>query len=255
MERVLSDWLHATNGLQYRIWRLRHRELPEFLARGKSYDLDGMQDESADEVRAKILRHAEICRRMARHPQIPILHSTFGVPQGDKWWVVEEYVPGATLDARLRTGPLSKRLLPKVMRQIGEGLAALHTAGIVRRELAPRFIVLRESDQSVVLTDFEFGKLLDGSPTVSKHWDVDPYRAPEVGSDELHLQADVYSWGRILLHAASGKLPEQGREDDAWDETKLPAKVAELGRACVEISWRARPQSMTEILAAIRRWR
>jgi serine/threonine protein kinase len=255
VEKDLLPWLKATNGLQYRIWRLRHRVLPEFLARGKSYDLAGMQDETADQVRAKILRHAEICRRMARHPQIPTLHGTFGVPQGDKWWVVEEYVPGETLDARLRTGPLSKKLLPKVMRQIAEGLAALHAAEIVRRELAPRFVILRESDESVVLTDFELGKLLDGSPTVSKEWDVDPYRAPEIVHDELHVQADVYSWGRVLLHAASGKLPEQGREKDAWDETKLPPGIVVLGRACVEISWRARPQSMKEILAAIRRWR
>jgi serine/threonine protein kinase len=214
-----------------------------------------MYDESADQVRAKILRHAEICRRMGRHPQIPILHATFGVPQGDKWWVVEEFVAGETLDVHLRNGPLSKKLLPRVMGQIAEGLAALHTAGIVRRELAPRFIILRESDDSVVLTDFELGKLLDGSPTVSKDWDVDPYRAPEVGTDELHLQADVYSWGRILLHAASGKLPEQGRDQEIWDEVDLPAKVQELGRACVEISWRSRPQSMMDVLTAIRRWR
>ena len=67
-------------------------------------------------------------------------------------------------------------MLARVMRQIAEGLKALHAAEIIRRELSPRFVLLRESGiESVVLTDFELGKLFDGSPTVASDWPSDPY--------------------------------------------------------------------------------
>ena len=70
---------------------------------------------------------------------------------------------GPTLGELLLPQKLQAAILPRVMRQIAEGLKALHDAKVIRRDLSPSFILVREADQSVVLTDFELGKLFDGS--------------------------------------------------------------------------------------------
>ena len=100
------------------------------------------------------------------------------------------------------------------MRELAEGLQALHDHGIVRRELTPESIVLREADSSVLLTDLELAKLLDGSPTVSLRWNETPYLAPEVHSGKVDARSDIFSWGQILYHAATGTRPDEDSESN-----------------------------------------
>ena len=93
------------------------------------------------------------------------------------------------------------------MHGIGEGLQALHVAKIIRRELAPRFIILRAKDGAPVLTDFELAKLLEGRPTVAPKggWPDDPNQATEVsGEGKQHEKYDVpFSWcARGFRHLA-----------------------------------------------------
>ena len=91
--------------------------------------------------------------------------------------------------------------LQVVMTGIACGLKALHRAGIIRRELSPRFVLLREADDRPILMDLELAKLSEGVPTVSpQEWPEDPYRAIEVGGDApIDARADLYSWGRIFV--------------------------------------------------------
>ena len=81
--------------------------------------------------------------------------------------VLDRFEEGTTLAERLVEGPLEGTSLKTVMTGIAVGLDALHREKIVRRELSPRFVLLRKKDLTPVLTDFELAKLLDGVPTVS----------------------------------------------------------------------------------------
>lgn len=111
-----------------------------------------------------------------------------------------------------------------------------------------------------VLTDFELAKLLSGGPTVAVEADwrhvVDPYRAPEVSahSPVLGPQIDVYSWGRIAIHAAIGALPEADSEAEVAAINRLPKPIRGLVTACVEIDQANRPASIDQVLVAIKRW-
>ncbi len=112
-----------------------------------------------------------------------------------------------------------------------------------------------------VLTDFELAKLLAGGPTVADAADwrhvVDPYRAPEVtaNSPDLGPEIDVYSWGRVLLRAATGELPAAGSAEELAAVSKLPKAIRELVTSCVAIDRTQRPPTMDVVLRAIKSWK
>ncbi len=144
------------------------------------------------------------------------------------------------------------------MSQVLVALAALHHAGVIRRELAPRYITIRESDQAAVLTDFELAKLTEGAPTVrpSGRWPNDLYRAPDVDGDApIDARADIYSWGRILVHGLCGALPAKGEEEPAvMALPDLPKSIRTLALACVSVARSNRPRTIAEVQSVLKRW-
>ena len=254
-EDTMGGWRSTSNRLQYQILKMRHRDHPGRWGRGKLYDLRAMPPEAREARRRHLLRHPEICRRLAKESQFPINEKTASVDDGRVWWVIDGWVEGRTLEAWLEDGPLPAGMLAGVMKQIAEGLATLHRHEIIRRELSPEFVILTEPDHSVVLTDFELGKLLDGTPTVAGQWGTDRYRAPEVEGGDVDQTADIYSWGRILVHAAVGELPDPGDDVKALDETDLTPAVRKIASRCLQRSCQKRPESIDEVLMAIRRWK
>ena len=137
-------------------------------------------------------------------------------------------------------------------------MSHLHKAEVLRRELSPRFIILR-ADDFPILTDFELGKLFAGSRTVSNGaWQEDPYRAPEVETGETQpdkYQADLYSWGRIAVHLLAGWLPAAGKDGLAMQEVKVPKEVGQMVLACTEIGPSRRPDQMEAVLNVLKAWK
>ncbi|MCI0459837.1 MAG: protein kinase [Gemmataceae bacterium] len=248
VDQVLSPWVTTTNGLQFRTARLRHRLDPAILARGKCYELSHLPDVEKERLRECFLRHPLICRRIDRHPRIALNERMFHNEAKTHYWVIDKWEPGENLAEVLTRGRLGAKELYRVTREIAEGLHVLHEHGIIRRELSPRFVWLRENDGSVLLTDFELGKLLDGRPTVAASWPEDPYRAPEVGGPDVDVRADLYSWGRIFVQAATGSLPLPGQEASALSEVKLPRPLRALVVQSVALPRSERPDSLMPIL-------
>lgn len=255
--RLLLDDVRASNGLVYSIHQMRHRHLGDRrFARGKRYDLSKLSTQERSRIEHHLRRHPDVCGRFRGHPHIPINFTACPGPNDECWWVIDDWVPGPTLTEVLREGPMQPKRLRRIMLEIAEGLAALHGVGVIRRELSPRFVILNEPDETVVLTDFELAKLLDGSHTVRKSWPENAYCAPEIESPNIDVRADLYSWGRILIHAATGKnLPPKGKEGPMLDDVRLPKRVRDITRACVSRACSRRPSGMDEVISAVRRWR
>jgi serine/threonine protein kinase len=135
-------------------------------------------------------------------------------------------------------------------------LQGLHEHGIVRRELNPATIVIRNSDGRAILTEFELAKLIDRGPTVSTgEWPVDPYRAGEADADDIDVRADIYSWARIAIHALAGHLPEIGSEQSTLDEIDLPSAVRECLTMSAAVFRSDRPDSIDAVVPVIEGWR
>lgn len=253
-EPLTRNWVTASNQLQFRIWKLKHEHLGKY-ARGKCYDLEGMANAERERCRSSLLRHAEVCTRIGSHAHIIKNVTTCEAPSGDRWWVIDDWVEGATLD-EIEAADFSTTKKLTVIRQIADALNAFHSQNIVRRELSPRTVLIREDTGDVLLTEFELAKLLDGSPTVSNSdWPVDPYRAPEATTDEIGRQADIYSWGRIAIELLLGELPKKGREQEELTAAKLPRKVGTMLDKCVSVKWRSRPKTIAAVLKVLDAWK
>ncbi len=250
-----KNWVTASNQLQFRIWKLKHEHLSKF-ARGKCYDLEGMATAERERCRGSLLRHAEVCTRIGTHAHIINNLTTCEAPSRDRWWVIDEWIEGSTLGELFDQAELPMPEKQNIIRQIAEGLNAFHSHNVVRRELSPQTILVREGNGDVVLTEFELAKLLDGSPTVSNSdWPVDPYRAPEATTHEIGRQADIYSWGRIATELLVGELPPKGAEQTQLLAVKLQKKVETMLLNCVSVNWRSRPKNFDPILKALDSWK
>jgi hypothetical protein len=101
----------------------------------------------------------------------------------------------------------------------------------------------------------ELAKVAAGGPTVSpQEWPDDPYRALEVTGDApFDVRADVYSWGRIFVHAATGTLSERG-EESLPDNDVIPRAVRDVVMQSVDVLPSMRPSDMKPVLKALKVW-
>lgn len=271
----LKDWIvclplggqrRAANGLKYVSWELKHRFDSDRTARGKQYDLTELPTDEQTERSTYLSRHSEICRKMTRECRqnggiqfFPAHVTTIPDAHDETWWSIDEWSTGEDLGVLLETGADLTACVAPIMKNIVEGLRILHRMGVIYRELSPGAVVVTDRTAGeIVLTDFELGKLLDGSPTVSDDWPTSPYRAPEVEDRELtpsDLHVDLYSWARMVTRAVCDGLPQRGEEASWLDAAKLPPKTLEIVKRCLDDDPTRRPQSADEVARSISHWR
>jgi serine/threonine protein kinase len=138
----------------------------------------------------------------------------YGVHQGAPYLVME-YIPGRTLAADLRSGPMAPRRAVLIMRQVLEALRYLHRRNIVHRDLKPQNIMLVNSsggsDFAKVL-DFGMAKIVAGE---RRDITVDGVivGTPSVMSPEQITQrtvdgrSDIYAAGVVLYEMVVGHKP------------------------------------------------
>lgn len=254
-ELLLPDRVKFANGLIAFVFQMQHRFTAGRLGRGKFYLLTSMQADEKARKRELLQRHADVCAKVGSHPHLAEVVTSCPSDGQDGWWVVERWEQARSLAEVLKEHRWPASKLPGLMRDIALGIQHLHRHDIVLRELAPLRVLVRENG-SALLTDFEMSKLLDGSPTVSpdQGWPEDDYRASEVGPGRVLPQADIYSWGRIFLHAATGSLPPCGEELTQVTKLKVPKPVFAVLKAALERLPSRRPKSMDEVLKAIETW-
>ena len=249
----LTGWKETSNGLQYQLARLKHRFLDNRIARGKCYELKHLSTAEQESIEGHLRRHAEVSGSIKDHSHIAKNITAAYVKE--LWWVIDEWEDGETLADRLAKGAFSEYELKFIMTGIAEGLRQLHDADIIRRELRPDSIILKESSDRPILTDMELAKIAESGVTVSpKEWPDDPYRALEVtGNTPIDVRADVYSWGRIFIHAAMGSLSERGTETLPAGGF-IPDAVKKIVLQSVELLPKDRPDNMRLVLKALKGW-
>ncbi|RIK45812.1 MAG: hypothetical protein DCC58_05270 [Chloroflexi bacterium] len=131
----------------------------------------------------------------------------------DLRYIVMQYVPGPTLKEFIRhEGRLPIDESIAFARQILEGLAAIHDAGIIHRDVKPQNVLLTETRQAK-LTDFGIARSLAESDLTGTGTAIGTaaYMAPEqAAGDEVGPATDLYSVGVILYEMLTGRLPFPG---------------------------------------------
>jgi serine/threonine protein kinase len=126
-------------------------------------------------------------------------------------YIVLRYVPGRSLQERIqREGRLEIDEILRIGRQIALGLDAAHSQGLIHRDVKPANILLENTVERVMVTDFGLARTADeASLTHSGLIAGTPqFMAPEQARGEpLDQRSDLFSLGSVLYTMAAGHPP------------------------------------------------
>ena len=186
-------------------------------------------DQGGDDTR--FLTEARLAARL-QHPRVVRVLNA-GKEAGVRFLVME-YVHGSTLKEMVQErGALAWRQALGFILQAAEGLAAVHRAGIVHRDVKPSNLMV-DAAGGVKVADLGLARSLVGSSdaTVEGAMIGTPaYMAPEQLVDPRRATpaADVYGLGATFAFLTTGSvMPEQQRPSGLQRMPELPPAVSAL---------------------------
>jgi serine/threonine protein kinase len=213
---------------------------------------------------ARFLQERSILVRL-RHPNLVGVHDL--VAEGETVGIVMDLVPGGDLRRALTTqGPLLPAEVARIGAGIASGLAMVHEAGVVHRDVKPENVLLDDSEVPPTprLTDFGFSRLVSSTDTGRSTLMVGTplYVAPElVDGAEPTPAADLYALGIVLYEMCCGVTPFAGgsmltvlrrhAEMTAGRPEGIPDQLWDMINWLLAKSPRGRPQSARQVATVL----
>ena len=223
---------------------------------------DRLPDEAA---RERFAREARSIGGL-NHPNVATLYDVSLT--GDQPFIVMEYLPGGSLDDRLRAGPLPFAEILRHAEAIAAGLEHAHAHGVTHRDLKPANVLFSAAGVPKII-DFGLATLPE-SPTITTPGaavGTAEYMSPEQASGEAaDSRSDIFTFGVMLYHMASGRNPFQCDSLPAtlhkivYDPPPplpdvrhgLPAAFVRLVNSLLEKRAENRPQRMSDVIGDLR---
>lgn len=141
----------------------------------------------------------------------PRFIAAFSVGEGidTRLYLVQEFIEGESLLARLAREPLLGAAFDDVATQVLETLIALHSRSprLIHRDIKPENLVFR-SNGELVLVDFGSARQLEQAVTFgSTMVGTVGYMPPEQLGGTIDESSDLHALGASLLHASTGRAP------------------------------------------------
>lgn len=187
--------------------------------------------------------------RKVIHPNLCPIYDIFRSeePQPGFLFLTMKLLAGETLAERLkRPGAISVGEGEAILKQMVAGLAAIHSAGIVHRDIKPNNIMLDGTGQDVQLfiTDFGLARAFESEATL---WGngatagTPDYMAPELFLGQPPTQAsDLFALGVVLYQVFTGQKPTIAPDGSVLTvcheliSSKLPLACVQLITHCLD---------------------
>ena len=225
-------------------------EAQDTFLHGSHIALKTILPEIADEPGLQLrFEHEVLAAREVVHTNLcPIYHiERCDEPPPGFLFLTMKLLPGETLAARLRrSGPLQKEEGLAVARQMADGLAAIHAARIVHRDIKLTNVMLdgTGSDVRLWITDFGLARALKADPSFLGKTvlaGTPGYIAPELYRGQPASRAtDLFAFGVLLHEVFTGERPA-AKGDGApvtpgarLSAAGVPSACAELIKGCLD---------------------
>ena len=242
--------------------------LPDFATRTGGSTVVPKSSTDTQDYHWGLTRFLDEARTLARfdHQHLNKVHRFFEA-NGTAYMVLE-YIHGETLAARLsRERRLPEDALQRLLEEVLSGLAVMHKAGYVHRDIKPGNLMLREEDGSAVLLDFGAARQAVGQRSQRLTTILTPGYAPieqyDGKVDRVGPWTDLYALGMVAYKCISGAgdadLPDAVARKLAQNDDSAglaPAVEAVKGRYnqtllaaidwAIEVDESARPQQVGE---------
>lgn len=192
---------------------------------------------------------------LGHHQQIPKLLAYF--EEDGKFYLVQQYIEGQTLEAELATGEVWSE--DRVIELLEDGLSILefiHSKGIIHRDIKPNNLIRRHSDRKLVLVDFGTVKKVLQEQTSTEGLTVvvgtKGYMPAEQAMGKPIPISDLYALGTIAIQALTQVQPLELDEENGelvWQHlAKVDPRLAKILTQMTRYHFKDRYQSAREAL-------
>lgn len=163
-----------------------------------------------------------------------------------KFYAVEEYIDGIVLkDYIERVGTLDDNSTEQITLQICNGLKAIHSLGIVHRDINPNNIMITNSGNAKII---DFGISRQIKTNQSKDTQIlgtQGYASPEqFGFRQTNAKSDIYSLGVLINYMKTGALPNEMLTD---------GYLCEIVLRCTQIDENNRYDDIDHLVASLQK--
>ncbi|MEM7407885.1 MAG: protein kinase [Pseudomonadota bacterium] len=193
-------------GTQSRIY-LAERLSDDLQVALKIVAISAMDDE---DVLRRFEREVNALERIASPHVVRLFDQAFA---DDCGYIAMEHLPGGDLRERM-DGQFDEDVAVDWMRQLLQGLAVIHSAGVIHRDLKPTNVLFRGAD-TLVIADFGISRPIDTDTehtTEGMLLGTPAYMSPEQClGDSVDARSDLYSAGVMFVEMLTGLRPFRGR--------------------------------------------
>lgn len=163
----------------------------------------------------------------------------------DKLCVIEEYVQGITLEEYYNRykSTLDDQKIVDIIKQVCNGLEAVHNYGLVHRDINPSNIMIA-GNGVVKIIDFGISRISKSNQqTDTQILGTQGYAAPEqYGFSQTNAKSDIYSIGVLINYLKTGYIPSVVHAD-GW--------LGDIVSKCTQIDEARRYSNISDLLVAL----
>jgi serine/threonine protein kinase/Tfp pilus assembly protein PilF len=171
-------------------------------------------------ARQRLIREAKAAATLD-HPNICSIHEVG--EEGDRTFIVMQYIEGASLADRIRRNPLPASEIIEIGFQAADALDEAHSHGVIHRDIKPQNVIITPRGQLKIL-DFGLAKFsaqmhpaaadaeTNARLTKTGHVVGTPgYMSPEqLQGEQIDGRSDIFSLGVLLYECATGRFAFEG---------------------------------------------